>query len=129
MKYPINKIRITSRFGNRTHPITGVKSFHNGIDLACPIGTPVYAPASGVVKRVFENKTGGKQLIIEHDNDYTTGYAHLSEILVSVGDVIEDGELVAETGNTGASTGAHLHLTLRFKGELINPQTVLKTWQ
>lgn len=125
MKYPVLG-RVTSKFGNRFHPVTGVNSFHNGIDIAAPIGTPVVNPFNGKVINVYSNATGGKQLIVKHDNGYITGYAHLSKNnLFKIGDIVNQGETIALTGNSGQSTGAHLHLTLRDKsGQLINPQSV-----
>jgi murein DD-endopeptidase MepM/ murein hydrolase activator NlpD len=114
MKYPVSG-KITSNFGNRIHPITGNVNFHNGIDIAVPIGTKVYAPASGRIVKIMTNDVGGKQLIVQHDNGYSTGYAHLEK----------NDDVIALSGNTGQSTGAHLHLTLRDKsGQFINPKSV-----
>lgn len=124
MKYPVAG-RITSKFGNRIHPITGATSFHNGIDIAAPIGTPVHSPYSGVVKSVYSNNTGGIQMIVDHDNGFRTGYAHLSETIARPGQRVKQGEIIAKTGNTGASTGPHLHLTLRKNGTLVNPEEYL----
>src|SRR5690554_5563851 len=121
MKYPVAG-RITSKFGNRIHPITGATSFHNGIDIAAPIGTPVHSPYSGVVKSVYSNNTGGIQMIVDHDNGFRTGYAHLNEAIKRPGQRVSQGEIIAKTGNTGTSTGPHLHLTLRKNGELVNPE-------
>lgn len=121
MKYPVSG-RITSKFGDRTHPITKQKSFHNGIDIAVPSGTDVISPEAGKVISVYSNSTGGNQLIIEHSNGFRTGYAHLQKSLVKVGDSVSKGQVVAKSGNTGASTGAHLHLTLRKAGALVNPE-------
>lgn len=124
MKYPVAG-RITSKFGNRTHPTTGVASFHNGVDIAVPVGTPVHSPYSGVVKSVYSNNTGEIQMIVDHDNGFRTGYAHLNEALKRPGQKVSKGEVIAKTGNTGASTGPHLHLTLRKNGELVNPEEYL----
>lgn len=125
MKYPVNG-KITSNFGERIHPVTGVKSFHNGIDIAVSIGTPVKSPESGRLIKIITNDIGGKQLIIQHDNGYTTGYAHLDKHdFFKIGDLIKKGDVIALSGNTGQSTGPHLHLTLRDKsGQLINPKSV-----
>lgn len=121
MKYPV-KGKITSKFGNRTHPITGVKSGHNGVDIAVPIGTAVISPADGKVTSVYFNSAGGNQLIVEHTNGFRTGYAHLKSAAVAVGARVKQGQIIAYSGNTGASTGPHLHLTLRKNGVLVNPE-------
>lgn len=105
--------QVTSKFGPRTAPTAGASSIHNGIDIAAPIGTPVVAPWDGIVAKVYSNAAGGNQLIIDHDNGYRTGYAHLSRALVQVGDRVTRGQQVAEVGNTGHSTGPHLHFTVR----------------
>ncbi len=114
--------RISSRFGWRIHPITKRKQFHSGIDIPAPEGTPIYAPDSGVVIKVWQNPIGGLQMRIKHDNGYVTGYAHLSKVAKREGERVEKGEIVAYTGNTGRSTGPHLHLTVRDpKGRLVDP--------
>lgn len=105
--------KISSGFGYRTDPKTGKKGeFHNGIDLAVPTGTPVKAPMDGVVSLVNSGGDGGNQIIIRHSNGYYTGYAHLSRLLVKKGDRIKQGDVIALSGNTGKSTGPHLHLTM-----------------
>ena len=124
MRKPIKKWVVTSPFGNRTNPITFQPQFHNGIDLSTPTGSDIFSPAKGYVTEVYSNSTGGLQLVIEHDNGYRTGYAHLSSVVVSPGDRVKKGELVAYTGNTGSSTGPHLHFTLKKNGEYIDPETV-----
>jgi len=122
MKYPVSG-RVSSKFGYRTHPVTGAQSnFHNGIDIAVPIGTPVLSPANGKVKSVYSNSSGGIQMIVEHTNGFRTGYAHLSQTNFSPGQSVIKGDVIALTGNTGASTGPHLHLTLRKDGQLVNPE-------
>ena len=121
MKMPLTG-RITSKFGNRTHPISGVKKFHNGIDIAVPVGTAVLCPADGKVTSVYFNATGGNQMVVEHSNGYRTGYAHLKSSEKAVGSKVSKGDLIAYSGNTGASTGPHLHLTVRKNGELVDPE-------
>ncbi|WP_290862854.1 M23 family metallopeptidase [Flavobacterium sp.] len=121
MKLPILG-KITSKYGNRVHPITGVTSFHNGIDISAPEGTEIPSISDGVVNSIYENTTGGKQLIIKHDTGFTTGYAHLKKNdFFKIGERVLQGQIVALVGNTGKSTGAHLHYTLRKNGVLVNP--------
>jgi len=116
------KGRLTSLYGVRIHPITKVQSFHNGIDLAVPSGSQIVSPFDGKVSSIYENAQGGKQLTILHDNGYKTGYAHLSKNnFHKIGDRVQKGQVIALSGNTGASTGAHLHFTVRLNGSLVNP--------
>ena len=104
----------------------GFGSNHNGIDIRAAIGTEVLAPASGTVVNIYTNTQGGLQMLIKHDNGYTTGYAHLSKTLVAVNAKVKQGQTVALTGNTGTSTGPHLHFTLRNgNNELIDPTKFL----
>lgn len=123
-KFLLPQGRVTSKYGYRIHPITGKRKFHNGIDLAMPVGTRINAPCNGEVIKVWENATGGLQMQVKC-GDYTFGFAHLSKILVKSGEV-KRGDLVALSGNSGASTGAHLHMTVRFEGKLIDPLTLYK---
>lgn len=123
MIYPLDQFyRITSRFGFRIHPITGEGNSHSGIDIAVPVGTQIYAPEDGYVKKSYENAIGGKQMIIAHPNGYDTGYAHLSTQLPE-GTKVKKGDKIALTGNTGRSTGPHLHFTLRKDGRRIDPES------
>jgi len=105
---------ITSGFGTRKHPVTGVISEHNGVDIAVPIGTPIKSPLNGTVAQINTHATGGKQIIIKHTNGYKTGYAHLFEYAQGIveGKKILQGEVVAFSGNSGKTTGPHLHFTL-----------------
>lgn len=109
------KGRISSPYGQRTHPVTGVPSFHNGVDIAADIGTPVVAPMRGTVLSIFTTDSGGLQLILEHPGGTIrrTGYAHLNKVNVQMGEEVLQGEQIAEVGNTGRSTGPHLHFTVR----------------
>ena len=123
--WPVNG-RVSSPFGDRIHPVHGTTSYHNGIDIAAPIGTSVVAPMNGEVLSVYENEAGGKQLIIQHPNGYRSGYAHLNRVLVRVGEEVMRGEVIAEVGNTGTSTGPHLHFTItNSAGNKVDPQTYL----
>lgn len=118
--------KISSPFGYRTHPVNKVKQFHNGIDLPVPLKTKVKCPYPGVVADVYHNPAGGNQVIIKHDNGYMTGYAHLTQALVKKGDRVKQGEVIALSGNTGKSTGPHLHLTMKDKaGNWLDPNKAL----
>lgn len=120
------KGRISSDFGPRTHPITGVASNHNGIDIAAPTGTPIVAPKSGRVISIYSTATGGLQMVVEHAGGWRSGYAHLSETIAKVGEDVMKGETIAKVGNTGASTGPHLHFTITSpNGKKVNPENLL----
>jgi murein DD-endopeptidase MepM/ murein hydrolase activator NlpD len=124
--WPTDSRRVTSPFGYRTHPVTGIKAFHNGIDIGAAHGSNIYAVANGIVERTFYNAQGGNSIILLHDNGLKTGYAHLSAFNVKAGDTVKQGEVIGFIGNTGVSTGAHLHFTVRNKdGKFIDPQSVL----
>lgn len=114
---------ITSQYGNRTR--NGKIEFHNGIDIAVPVGTPVLSPADGEVISIYSNSRGGNQLIVSHANGYQSGYAHLNQYNVRVGQKVTRGQKIAWSGNTGTSTGPHLHFTVRKNGTPVNPSTVL----
>lgn len=96
---------------------------HNGVDIAVVVGTPIFAPASGVIKSAGFDKTfgGGNFIIIQHHTPQVTGYAHLSKISVKVGQEVAQGDIIGYSGNTGTSTGPHLHFTLTVNGVLTNP--------
>lgn len=125
--YPVDG-KITSYYGYRTHPVTGEKqSFHNGIDMAAPSGTPIVSPESGKVTSQYWGDAGGNQMIVTHDSGYVTGYAHLKGYTVKKGQSVGKGEVIAQVGNTGHTTGAHLHFTVRNqKGDRIDPLLYLK---
>lgn len=104
---------VSSGFGVRPAPIPGASTNHNGIDIPAPIGSRVVSPWDGTVHSVYTNAKGGNQLIIQHDNGYRTGYAHLDATIVAPGTRVTRGQDVARTGNTGNSGGPHLHFTVR----------------
>lgn len=115
--------KVTSNFGSRI--INGALDFHNGIDIAVPIGTKILNPYAGIVESVFYNSSGGNQIIIKHDNGLTTGYAHLNSINVVKGQRVGKFEIIGTSGNTGVSTGPHLHFTLTdMHGNKIDPLTL-----
>jgi murein DD-endopeptidase MepM/ murein hydrolase activator NlpD len=113
---------ISSSFGYRTSPFTGRREFHKGLDISGPIGTPVYAPANGTV--TFSGTDGGYGIciVLNHGNGITTRYAHMHRTSVKVGQTVTRGELIGLMGNTGRSTGPHLHYEVRLNGVFVNPE-------
>ena len=121
---PVNGV-ITSACGERVNPILGKRENHNGLDIAVAEGTAVIAVKSGKVTEVRTSATYGKLLEYETIDGYTVMYAHLSKVLVQEGEMVKKGQKVAESGNTGLSTGPHLHYSL-WKGEkLLDPMDYL----
>lgn len=112
---------VSSYYGHRIHPINGENQLHNGMDIAAPEGTPVKAGLTGTVTAADYNDSYGNYVILEDENGYEIRYAHLNSISVSAGQQIEKGEEIGTVGSTGASTGAHLHVELLYKGERLNP--------
>lgn len=126
-KMPISaKFRWSSPYGSRIDPIAGVKSFHTGVDMACPTGTPIYASMSGKVITAGINRVYGNYVIIDHGNGYQTLYAHMSKIIATKGQWVSQGTRIGLVGSTGYSTGPHLHFTVYKNGKLVNPMSVLK---
>ncbi len=117
-------------FGNRLHPIYHKYIFHKGVDLAGRIGDPIYAAGDGYVSYTNSGGTGragyGLNVVIDHGFGYQTRYAHLSKILVTPGQFVKRGELIAELGNTGGSVGPHLHYEVLFMGANVNPINYFK---
>lgn len=118
---PIIKGWLSSYFGMRTHPLSGRREMHKGIDFAGKMGGPVIAVAKGVVTYAGKRYNYGNLVEIAHGNGYTTRYAHNSKILVSVGDTVEKGFQIAEIGSSGRSTGPHVHFEVIKNGREINP--------
>lgn len=125
-RFPIDgKVVISSHFNpNRRHPVTGQYRPHNGTDFAVKVGTPIVAPADGVVELAKYSRTAGYYIILRHRGNYSTVYMHLSKIGVKVGDRVKIGQVIARSGNTGRSTGPHLHYELRHNGRAINAMRV-----
>ncbi len=115
----------SSNYGYRLDPINGRNSFHTGVDLIAPPGTPVLAAAGGVVSTVAYVAEYGNVVEIDHDNGLTTRYAHLLKSQVKVGDIVMKGQVIAQVGSTGRSTGPHLHFEVREKGIPLNPNKFL----
>lgn len=120
--YPVAQSRNTSTFGFRINPITGLQEFHNAIDIAAVHGSPIVAVANGVVERSGFDASLGNFLVIDHGNGFKTKYGHCSELLVSSGDYIKEGDEIAKIGSTGDSTGPHLHFASSKNGVYFNPQ-------
>lgn len=118
---PVRYRRISARFGYRQHPIYHRKMFHFGLDLSAPIGRTVYAPADGVIYFAGVRKGYGKFLMVEHPFGFMTAYGHLSKILVQPGQYVKKGEPIAKVGNTGRSTGSHLHYEVRYLSYWLDP--------
>ena len=113
--------RITSGFGWRRSPFTGLRAFHEGLDISAPKGTPIVAPGAGRVKALGRDGDRGKYLKINHGRQCITTYAHLSGFNVTLGQKVKRGEVIAYVGNTGRSTGCHLHYEIEIKGKVVDP--------
>lgn len=119
---PIQAIRISDGFGMRMHPIRKKRVMHHGIDYKANTGTPVYSTADGVVESAGNKHDGyGKQVVILHGFGFKSSYSHLNKIEVSSGEFVHKGQKIAESGNTGKSTGPHLHYEVRHLYSKINP--------
>ncbi len=116
---------ITSPYGMRVHPVTGERKLHDGTDFGVPCGTPVHAAAAGTVTGRSYSGAYGKRIVIRHRPGFETSYNHLSAQSVSVGDRVTAGQVIARSGNTGLSTGCHLHFMVRKGGKPVNPQEFL----
>ena len=121
--YPLKSIKVTSPYGYRRDPFTGKQSWHNGIDLRAK-NEPAYAMMDGIVEKVGFDNRSGKYVILKHGN-YHVSYCHLSSIIVESGECVYPGTIIGVTGNTGRSTGSHLHLTCKKDDKNINPTTFL----
>jgi murein DD-endopeptidase MepM/ murein hydrolase activator NlpD len=108
-------------FGMRIHPILGIRKFHSGLDINCDYGTPVHAPGKGKVVAVERQSGFGLVVEIDHGFGYLTIYAHLSKSLVKRGDSVTRGQVIAKSGNSGLSSGPHLHYEVHHDGKALNP--------
>ncbi|MDR2778343.1 MAG: M23 family metallopeptidase [Rickettsiales bacterium] len=120
---PMDSYRVSSRYGVRLDPFDGVSRMHSGIDLVGPYKSKIFVPADGVVKSVSRNGKFGNTVIIDHGNDIVTRYGHLGEIYVSGGDRVRKGDVLAVQGNTGRSTGNHLHYEISVNNVKQDPST------
>ena len=117
--YPLKSIKVTSPYGYRRDPFTGKQSWHNGLDLRAK-NEPAYAMMDGIVEKVGYDNRSGNYVTLRHGNYYVS-YCHLSSIIVRKGEYVYPGIIVGVTGNSGRSTGSHLHLTCQKDGKSINP--------
>ena len=118
---PLEGLKLTSSFGMREHPIFGGRRAHKGIDLAAPVGTPIYATADGVVGKASWFGGYGLFVELEHGGDLETRYGHMSRLNVAEGQMVHKGDVIGYVGTTGNSTGPHLHYEVRVDGEAVNP--------
>ena len=118
---PLTSYRLTSPFGMRMHPILGIYRMHNGIDMAAPLNTPIYASRGGQVTIAEENDSAGLYVQINHGDGYKSVYMHMNYFIVKVGDYVAQGQVIGYVGTSGMSNGYHLHFGISYNGEYVNP--------
>lgn len=118
---PCNYTLFTSPYGYRVHPVYGTWKFHSGVDLAGPKGTPIYASRSGTVTTATSHKSMGNYVTINHGDGFATSYLHMTHYIVKKGQHVSAGQVIGYMGSTGVSTGPHLHFTIYYNGETVNP--------
>lgn len=123
---PVSAAFNSSSYGWRIDPFNGEKAFHEGLDFPAATGTPINAAAGGIVSFAGQTADYGKLVKIDHGSGLETRYAHSSKVLVKVGDRVEKGQEIAEIGNSGRSTGPHLHYEIRLNGNALDPRQYLK---
>ena len=126
MKTPINGARLSSRYGNRKHPILGYTKMHRGLDFAAPSGTPIFAAGDGIIEKAGWNGSYGKYIRIRHTGTYKTAYAHLSGFhkKIKIGRKVLQGKIIGYVGTTGRSTGPHLHYEVIKNNIQVNPMRI-----
>lgn len=120
-RMPLGGATLTSGYGMRNHPVLRKRRKHNGVDLAAPTGTPVYATADGIVGKAQWFSSYGLYIRIDHGADLETRYAHMSKLAVAAGERVRKGDIIGYVGSTGRSTGPHLHYEVRIDGVAVNP--------
>ncbi len=124
---PVLDSYISSGYGKRKHPVSGKWRMHRGTDFGVNIGTPIYAPADGVIEVTRPSNQGsGNYLRMQHSYGFTSSYSHLQKFAVKSGDFVKKGDLIAYSGNSGLSSGPHLHYEIRFVGRALNPYDFIK---
>jgi murein DD-endopeptidase MepM/ murein hydrolase activator NlpD len=124
---PVAAYRLTSNFGLRQHPLLGGLREHSGVDLAAPIGSPIYATSDGVVGAANWRGGYGLSVSLEHGGGVETRYGHMSQLNVAAGQQVRRGDIIGLVGSTGLSTGPHLHYEVRLNGRAVDPVPYLKS--
>ena len=124
-RFPLHNYRISSSFGMRPNPFTGKPHFHNGVDLAAPVGTEVYAAREGRVTETGFDPVFGNYIVIAHDDNWASLYGHLSAVSVQLYSYVTVNNVIGKVGTTGQSTGPHLHFELRKRGTALDPTKLL----
>ncbi|HET8596623.1 MAG TPA: M23 family metallopeptidase [Castellaniella sp.] len=123
---PVEYPALSSSFGWRRNPVSGRRTMHEGLDFVAPRGAPIRAASGGIVVRAGTQRGYGKMVEIDHGNGLRTRYAHASSLLVKAGDIVRQGDLIARVGNTGRSTGAHLHFEIRMADYPLDPTLFIR---
>ena len=118
---PINYTYLASPYGMRIHPLEGIWKMHNGVDLAAPQGTPIYASRSGTVSAATYDSSSGYYVQINHGDGYRSIYMHMTHYVVGYGQYVSQGQVIGYCGSTGLSTGSHLHFGISKNGSYVNP--------
>lgn len=124
---PVDSFKLTSQYGFRADPFAGRRARHKGVDMAGPIGTPIYATADGIVGRAQWVGGYGKYVELNHGGEIQTRYGHMSEILVQPNQRVTKGQIIGLMGSTGRSTGSHLHYEVRIAGNSVNPMPFISS--
>jgi len=122
---PLTSYRLTSPFGMRVHPILGYERMHNGVDMAAPQGTPIYAAKAGKVTIAKWSDSAGYYVSINHGDGFSSIYMHMTHYIVSAGQYVSRGQVIGYVGNTGLSKGAHLHFGISYNGTYVNPMAYI----
>ena len=126
---PIKGGKISSKFGSRIDPLTRkTGDFHNGVDIVASVGTPILSTFDGEVIKASNSDKSGNFIIILHGKGYESRYAHCDKLLKKVGDKVKKGEMIAKTGQTGATTGPHLHFGVRKDGKWLDPKILFPNY-
>ena len=124
--YPVNVPYRSSSYGWRQDPFRGVRAFHSGLDFSAAHGEPIFATAGGIVVEASLGRNYGKFITIKHGDGLETRYAHASKLFVKKGDLVNKKDIIALVGNTGRSTGPHLHYEIRLKGRPLDPTNYIR---